>query len=129
MPVVINLNFEVFSPNAYPLHHFSDDFTPITVLQPLNEEIAYVVPMEEVNEGQTLDEDVAQSYELDVEITRATCDPIPNLVGKGRKRTKSSYRLQSSPPLPKKIKNKASISHAVESQVSLNHHFQSHEAS
>lgn len=36
------------------------------MLPPLNEKIAYVVPVEEVTEDQTLDKGVAQSYKSDV---------------------------------------------------------------
>lgn len=60
---IVNLNSDALPPNAHPVHHLYDDFTPITVLPPLNEDISPIVPMEEDTEDQTPDEDVAQSYE------------------------------------------------------------------
>ncbi|KAI5648612.1 hypothetical protein M9H77_34617 [Catharanthus roseus] len=58
--------------------------------------------MEEETEEQIPEEDVAQSYESNVEITGATCDVVLDPIGKGWKRTRASHRLQSSTLAPKK---------------------------
>lgn len=90
-PATINLNFEVLPPDAYPMNYFYD--VPISVLLPLSEKIASIVQMEEETEEQIPEEDVAQSYEFDVEIIGATCDVVPDLMGKGIKRTRASHHL------------------------------------
>lgn len=72
LPVVVNLNTEVFPYNAYLVHHFSDAFTLIVVLPPLDEDISPIVPMEEDTNIQTSNKDMTQSFESNVEITGAT---------------------------------------------------------
>lgn len=47
--------------------------------------------MEGDTDDQTPNEDMAQSFESNVKIIGVTCDPIPDIVGEGRKRTRASH--------------------------------------
>lgn len=79
--------------DAYPVQHFLDEFFPLLVLPPLNEDIPFDTSMKEGKEKNKKD-----SY---MEIISVAA---PNPEGKGTKRTRSSQRLKA---IPGRIEKKA----------------------
>lgn len=45
LPVIVNLETEILSPDVNILHYFHDEFAPLAILPPLNEEIQVNVPV------------------------------------------------------------------------------------
>lgn len=89
----------------------------------LNENVLPAAPMEEEEEEIVHEEDVAQFYEYDLETLGATSSATLDPKGKGKKRTRSSQRLQAISHAVEKVKFKSFILPAASIKETLPHHF------
>lgn len=112
----------------YPIQHFIDEFTPISLLPPLDIISQSNIPA--TNEKEVLDkEQSSKSTDSDLEILGCQCEDS-NPKGKEKKRTRSSLRLKVDGPASLKSKAQSSISSGpktIRASNALNHHFFSKE--
>lgn len=125
---VVNLGTEISPSDLNILHDFPvDDYEPLVVLLPRNEGNIDDVPMEEIDEIEMEEEEEAMDEtESKVEVVKVTPDTG---IMQGRKRTKSSTTVQTTPvPGTKKTKGKADVSASLKARNAYNYHFYSKEA-
>lgn len=74
MPVVINLGTEFLQEDAHHVLWFPDEFMPLVILPPLNEEILVSdVQMEEIDKViLNEEEETTEEADLEVEVAKAT---------------------------------------------------------
>lgn len=120
LPSVVNFGIEVLSLDLNILLHFLvDDNEPLVVLTPLNEENISDVPMEETGEIEIeREKEAMDETESEVEVVKLT---LGTRISQGRKRTRSSTKVQTTPgPSTKKAKEKAIVSSSLKAKKANN---------